>query len=85
MGEKSENITVIADQILPPVLIYEVVKKKRLFGDGLPPGLDVYLKNLKFPCIGVALFIKWFTEHYLENKISGNVIFQCFTVHFSVQ
>jgi hypothetical protein len=74
LGEKSENTTVIAVQILTPVLIYEVVKKTREFGDGLPPGLDVYLKNRKSPCIGTALFIKWFTEHYLKNKTSWNVL-----------
>ena len=73
LGEKSENIRVIAGQFLPPVLIYEVVNKKREFGDGLPPGLDVYL-NRKTPCIGTALFIKWFKEHYLKNKTSGNVL-----------
>jgi hypothetical protein len=37
LGEKSENITVISGQFLPPVLIYEVVNKQE-FGDGLPPG-----------------------------------------------
>ena len=73
LGKKSENITVIAGQILRPVLTYEVVNKKREFGDGLLPGLDVYM-NRKSPCIGTAVFIKWFKVHYLKNKISGNVL-----------
>jgi len=64
---------VIAGQFLPAVLIYEVVNKKREFGDGLPPGLDVYL-NRKSPCMGTALFTKWFKERYLKNKTSGNVL-----------
>jgi len=64
---------VTAGQFLPAVLIYEAGNKKREFGDGLPPGLDVYL-NRKSPCMGTTLFIKWFKERYLKNKTSGNVL-----------
>jgi len=45
LGEKSENITVTAVQILPPILIYEVVKKKREFGDRLPLGFRRVLEE----------------------------------------
>jgi hypothetical protein len=67
-GEKCENVTEIAccnaaGQFLPPVLIIKGVNKKHEFGDGLPPGSDVYM-NPK----SSYLFIKWFTEHFLKHK-----------------
>jgi hypothetical protein len=77
LGEKSEDITVIAGQFLPPppppLFRYTRSSTNRSLVMAYSQVLDVYL-NRKSPCIGTALFMKWFREHYLKNKTSGNVL-----------
>lgn len=46
---------------------------KQQFGDGLPPGSDVYM-NRKSSYISTDLFITWITQHFLKHKDSGKVI-----------
>jgi hypothetical protein len=62
-----------AGQFLLTVLISKDVSKKQEFGDGLPPGSDVYM-NRKSSCIRLGLFMKWFREHTLKQKALGKVI-----------
>jgi len=46
---------------------------KQQFGDGLPPGSDVYM-NRKSPYISTELFITWITQHFLKHKDAEKVI-----------
>jgi len=54
-----------AGQFLLTVLISKDVSKKQEFGDGLPPGSDVYM-NRKSSYISTGFIIKCFREHILK-------------------
>ena len=74
MGEKNETIGVTichnaASQFLCSVLIFKYVNKKQEFGDGISPGLDMYM-NRKSSYIGTDLFNKSFTKYFLKHKAS---------------
>jgi hypothetical protein len=61
-GEDSETVRVIAchdagGQILRSVLLFSYVNKKQEFGDGIPPGLDLYM-NRNSSYISTDLFNK---------------------------
>jgi hypothetical protein len=49
------------------------VNRKEDFGDGLPPGSDVYVNRIS-SYISTELYIKWFTENFLKHGASGKVI-----------
>jgi hypothetical protein len=46
---------------------------KQQFGDGLPPGSDVYM-NRKSLYLNTDLFITWITQHFPKHKDSEKVI-----------
>jgi hypothetical protein len=49
------------------------VNKKQDFGDGLPPGSDMY-ENRKSSYTNMDFFIKWFTDLLLKHKASEKVV-----------
>jgi len=53
------------------VLIFKELNKKQMFGDGLPPGSDVYM-NRNSLCSNTGLLEKRSIEH-LRHKDSGNI------------
>jgi hypothetical protein len=77
-ADKNENITAMAccnaaDQLLFLILIFMDVYEKQDFGDGLPPGSDMYM-NQNSSYFSTDLYIKRFTEYSLKPKASGKVI-----------
>jgi len=56
-----------ADQLILLVLIFKDIYKKQEFGDGLPPGSDVYMnQNLLY--FSTDLFIKYFIKPEIQGK-----------------